>query len=76
MGGGSQSIIYFLDQRAIPTIIEVKRSTNTEIRRKIVGQMLDYAANAVVYWPVEYMRQRFAKTHGSLADEKLNEFFG
>lgn len=46
----------FLDQDAIPTIIEVKRSTNTDLRRKVVGQMLDYAANGVVYWPVENLR--------------------
>ncbi len=39
----------FLDQDAIPTIVEVKRSTDTRIRREVVGQMLDYAANAVVY---------------------------
>ena len=64
----------FLDQDAIPTIVEVKRSTDLRIRRQVVGQMLDYAANAVVYWPVELMRERFAKTHGSRADEKLIEF--
>src|ERR1700676_3122460 len=39
----------FLDQDAIPTLIEVKRSSDTRIRREVVGQMLDYAANAVVY---------------------------
>jgi hypothetical protein len=49
----------FLDQNAIPTLIEVKRSTDTRIRREVVGQMLDYAANAVVYWPVEAIRARF-----------------
>jgi hypothetical protein len=49
----------FLDQDAIPTIVEVKRSTNTTIRREIVGQMLDYAANAVVYWPVDRICSRF-----------------
>ncbi len=49
----------FLDQDAIPTIVEVKRSTDTRIRREVVGQMLDYAANAVVYWPVETLRARF-----------------
>jgi hypothetical protein len=42
----------FLDQDAVPTLVEVKRSTNTDVRRKVVGQMLDYAANAVVYWPI------------------------
>lgn len=49
----------FLDQEGIPTLIEVKRSTDTRIRREVVGQMLDYAANAVVYWPVEELRARF-----------------
>lgn len=49
----------FLDQAAIPTLIEVKRSGDTRIRREVVGQMLDYAANAVAYWPVEAVRARF-----------------
>jgi hypothetical protein len=49
----------FLDQDAVPTLIEVKRSSDTRIRREVVGQMLDYAANAVVYWPVEAIRARF-----------------
>jgi uncharacterized DUF497 family protein len=43
----------FLDQDAIPTLVEVKRTRNAESRQKIVGQILDYAANAVVYWPIE-----------------------
>jgi hypothetical protein len=74
-GGGRWSADHlFLDQDAIPTIVEVKRSANTQIRREVVGQMMDYAANAVVYWPVERIRERFAKTHGLVADEKLNEF--
>src|ERR1035437_9301651 len=37
----------FLDQDGIPTLVEVKRSSDTRIRREVVGQMLDYAANAV-----------------------------
>ena len=64
----------FLDQDAIPTIVEVKRSSDTRIRREVVGQMLDYAANAVVYWPAERLRERFAKTQGESADERLTEF--
>jgi hypothetical protein len=39
----------FLDQDGIPTLVEVKRRSDTRIRREVVGQMLDYAANAVVY---------------------------
>src|SRR5690242_7666739 len=52
----------FIDQNGIPTLVEVKRSTDTRIRREVVGQMLDYAANAVLYWPVETIRQRFEQT--------------
>ncbi len=49
----------FLDQDAIPTLVEVKRSNDNRIRREVIGQMLDYAANAVVYWPVEMVRAKF-----------------
>lgn len=62
-GGSHWSVDHvFLDQDAVPTIVEVKRSTSSEIRRSIVGQMLDYAANAVVYWPVEHLQANFLAT--------------
>jgi len=51
----------FLDQDGIPTFVEVKRSSDTRIRREVVGQMLDYAANAVVYWPMESIRSMFER---------------
>ena len=64
-GGGYRWAVdhLFLDQDAVPTIVEVKRSTDTRIRREVVGQMLDYAANAVVYWPVETIRAEFEAQH-------------
>lgn len=49
----------FIDHEAIPTLVEVKRASDTRARREVVAQMLDYAANGVVYWPVERMRSRF-----------------
>ena len=39
-----------IDQDAIPTLVEVKRSSDSQIRREIVGQMLDYAAHARHTW--------------------------
>ena len=69
----------FLDQDAIPTLVEVKRSTDSRIRRKVVGQMLDYAANAVVYWPVEEIRAKFegrCEKSGKDPDEELATFLG
>lgn len=52
----------FVDQNAIPTIVEVKRSDNTEIRRQIVGQMLDYVAHATLYWDGSMLENRFVDT--------------
>src|SRR5687768_10583348 len=43
----------FIDHEGIPTLVEVKRASDTRGRREVVAQMLDYAANAVVHWPVE-----------------------
>ena len=62
-GGGRWSVDHlFIDQDSVPTIVEVKRSSDTRIRREVVGQMLDYAANAVVYWPIERLRGFFETT--------------
>src|SRR5262245_14847744 len=59
-GSGRWSVDHlFLDQDAVPTLVEVKRSTDTRIRREVIGQMLEYAAHAAVYWPVETIRTRF-----------------
>ncbi len=67
----------FLDQDAIPTLVEVKRSSDSRIRREVVGQMLDYAANAVVYWPIEEIRAKFMATctaQNADPDETLRNF--
>jgi hypothetical protein len=67
----------FLDQDGIPTLVEVKRSTDTRIRREVVGQMLDYAANAVTYWKIEELRVRFEAQYGGLdSDTILQERLG
>lgn len=49
----------YLDQRAIPTLVEVKRKEDTRIRREVVGQMLDYAACAAVSWTQNDLQDRF-----------------
>ena len=55
----SPSITLFLDQDGIPTLVEVKRQTDTRLRREVVGQMLDYAANAVLHWSSDRLRSQF-----------------
>ncbi|HVM07926.1 MAG TPA: hypothetical protein VM345_05670 [Acidimicrobiales bacterium] len=68
----------FLDQDGVPTLVEVKRSTDSRIRREVVGQMLDYAANAVVYWPVERLIGDFNATHAAAGDgiDQLRDLLG
>jgi hypothetical protein len=62
----------FLDQDGIPTLIEVKRSSDSRIRRAVVGQMLDYAANAVAYWSVEGIQNSFEKTCERKNDDPMS----
>ena len=65
-----------LDQTGIPTFVEVKRSSDTRIRREVVGQMLDYAANAVVYWPADKIRSLAEAQYGGVEglNKKIREF--
>lgn len=67
-----------LDQQAVPTFVETKRSSDSRIRREIVGQMLDYAANAQRYWPADRMRSMAAIQHGGAeaADAAMMMFLG
>jgi hypothetical protein len=79
-GGGRWSLDHlFLDQDAVPTLVEVKRSSDTRIRREVVGQMLDYAANGTKYWPIEAIRAQFianCEKQGSDADARIVDFLG
>lgn len=78
-GGGDQLSLdhLFVDQDGIPTLVEVKRSSDTRIRREVVGQMLEYAANAVSYWPIEKLRLRFearCQAEGLEAEQLIIDF--
>jgi hypothetical protein len=69
----------FLDQDGIPTLVEVKRQSDSRIRREVVGQMLDYAANCTTYWSADTLRSSFENTckeSGSSSEEILNELIG
>jgi hypothetical protein len=61
----------FIDQDGIPTLVEVKRSTDTRIRREVIGQILDYAANAVTYWTIEEIIHRFDEQCKSLNQDSI-----
>jgi hypothetical protein len=79
-GAGRWSVDHlFVDQDGVPKLVEVKRQTDTRIRREVVGQMLDYAANAVVYWPVEQLITEFkarCQAKGADPDEEIRDRLG
>ena len=51
-----------VDQDAVPTLAEVKRGSNPEIRRSIVGQVLEYAAHAARTWTADELRRTFEES--------------
>ena len=69
----------FLDQDGIPTLVEIKRKEDSRLRREVVGQMLDYAANCGSYWTVETLQAGFETTcrdAGKASDDVLKGLLG
>ncbi len=67
----------FVTKNAIPVLVEVKRATDTRIRREVVGQLLDYAANGVVYWKPGTFEKEFetqCRNEGTDPALKLSAF--
>ena len=61
-----------VDQDAVPTLAEVKRGSNRELRRTIVGQLLEYAAHAAQTWTADELRRTFEESNDD-ADAVLAE---
>ena len=78
--GGRWSLDHlFVTRSAVPVLVEVKRASDTRLRREVVAQMLDYAANSVAYWSAGSISESFAQTCGSAdcdPDEVLAQFIG
>jgi hypothetical protein len=80
-GGGNRWSLdhLFVDQDAIPTLVEVKRASDTRIRREVVGQMLDYAANATSYVSLDALKVAFearCRAEGVEPDEAISAVAG
>ena len=50
-----------VDQDARPTLVEVKRGWNPEIRRTVIRQVLEYAAHASETWTANELRETFER---------------
>ncbi|EYD77328.1 hypothetical protein Rumeso_01035 [Rubellimicrobium mesophilum DSM 19309] len=79
-GAGRWSLDHlFVTRGAVPVLLEVKRATDTRLRREVVGQLLDYAANGTAYWPTGTLEGAFRATCAERdedPDERLAEFLG
>ena len=76
-GSGRWSLDHlFVTRDAKPVLVEVKQAANTQLRREVVGQLMEYAANAVVHWSRDDIVQAFTRTCGGddAAQETLNDF--
>ena len=78
--GGRWSLDHlFVTREGIPVLVELKRAVDTRLRREVVGQMLDYAANATAYWKAGTIAQSFAATveeFGNDPSAVLTDFLG
>lgn len=65
-----------VDETGIPVIVEVKRSSDTRIKREVVAQMLDYACRSDS-WDVNLLREKFCqKNFDAPEGMKTDEFWG
>jgi hypothetical protein len=55
---------FFVDHTGMPTFVECKRYKDTRSRREVVGQMMEYAANAQYYWDKDAIKDIAEKTAG------------
>ncbi len=51
--------LLFVTREAVPVLIEVKQASNSELRRQVVGQLLEYAANGTAHWHPGEIRRAF-----------------
>ena len=69
----------FVTSAGVPVLVELKRAVDTRLRREVVGQLLDYAANSVAYWQPGSIASAFAarcEAAGEDPEATLSTFLG
>lgn len=66
--------LLFLDNEGIVTIVEDKLSRNPEIRRKVVGQAIEYAANIFGAWTIERVRNALDSQYDDANESVMSAF--
>jgi hypothetical protein len=79
-GNGRWSLDHlFVTRNGVPVLVELKRAVDTRLRREVIGQMLDYAANGTAYWQGGRIAESFTASmakQGLDADAVLAAFLG
>jgi hypothetical protein len=67
-GSGRWSLDHlFVTRTGVPVLVELKRAVDTRLRREVIGQMLDYAANGTAYWQGGRIAESYAATMSELS---------
>lgn len=67
----------FVDAQGIPTLVEVKRSSDPRARREVIAQMLDYGASFAYEWTGDRLRNLWAESFSDgvgVAKEAMQNF--
>jgi len=77
---GSWSLDHlYVDQLGVLTLVETKLIQNPESRREVIGQIVEYAANAADRWGDGKTRQfasDYYSSKGKTLEDELETFFG
>jgi len=78
---GGWSLDHLLvDQRGVLTLVETKLAENPEARRAVVGQIMEYAANAREFWgdgrARELADQYWNRDRGKSVDDEIRQRLG
>ncbi len=68
-----------VDQRGVLTLVETKLIQNPEARREVIGQIMEYAANAVERWNISKLQEDATKywfDRGKELSDVIKEGFG
>ena len=72
--------LLFVDQKSILTLVETKLAKNSESRREVIGQILEYAASAAKHWGNGRARNAakdyWNKKRGQNVDDAIGEDLG
>ena len=72
-GGGLKLDLLFLDQNGIPTLVELKKANNPDLKKDVVAQILEYGANILLSMDYRDIRERVEANNDISVSEYLDK---